>query len=127
MAKQSISGLREAILLTGYRSLAKLQTRFAPLAGGLTSGVGIIVISLWFWREAAVVADEAGAAHPRLAIYSIRFAAVAGITISQVLLLNFVVGRMYRPTVFDEVIKRAAGLIFAVSLAAAVAFALLAK
>ena len=98
-----------------------------PLAGGLASGMGTVVISLWFWREAAGVADEAGAAHPNLGIYSVRLAAVAGLAAAQMLLLTFVVGRIYRPTVFDEVIKGGAAFILAVSLVAAVAFAFLAK
>ncbi len=78
-------------------------------------------------REAARVADGTGATHSNLAVYSVRLAAVAGIAAAQVLLLNFIVGRIYRPTVFDEVLRRAAGLICVVSMAAAIAFALLAK
>jgi len=97
------------------------------MAGGLASGMGTIVICLWFWREAGVVAGEAGAAHSNFGIVSVRLAAVAGISLAQTLLLTFVVGRIYRPTDFDEVIKRGAALVFAASMAAAVAFALLAK
>ena len=115
------------ILRTFYQCLDVIELRYAPLAGGLASGMGVIVICLWFWREAAGVAYAAGAAHPKLAIYAIRLAAVAGIIGAQVLLLNLVVARIYRPTDFDELFKRAAGLVVVISLAAAVAFALLAK
>ena len=116
-----------AILRTLYQCLDVIEVRCAPLAGGLTSGMGIIVISLWFWREAARVADGAGAAYPNLAIDSIRLAAVAGICGAQVILLTSVVGRIHRPTVFDELFKRVAVLVAVIALAAAVAFALLAQ
>ena len=99
----------------------------APVAGASVSGIGIVVISLWFWREAARVADGTGATHPRLAVDSVRFIAVAGIAAAQVVLFTCVVNRIYRPTIFDDVLKRALGLICAVSLAAAAVLAMLAK
>ena len=120
-------GRPDPILRTLYRLLDVLQIQGAPFAGALISGIGIIVIGLWFWREAAVVAYGTGASHPNLAIYSVRCSAVAGIAAAQAVLLTVVVGRMYRPTVFDELLRRVAGLICAVSLAAAVTLALLAK
>jgi hypothetical protein len=87
----------------------------------------MIVISLWLWREASTIADWAGAEHPSLATYALRLTAVAGIAVAQVLLLNLVVGRIYRPGLFDEVLRRAAGLVIAVAMAVAAAFAFLAK
>jgi hypothetical protein len=99
----------------------------ASLVGALLCGIGIIVIGLWFWREAARVADGTGATHPNQAVYSVRLIAVAGIAAAQVVLLHFVVGRIYRPSGLDDLLKRTAGLICVVSLAAAIAFALLAK
>jgi hypothetical protein len=122
-----MKGRPHAILRTLHHLLDVLQMCGAPLAGALACGMGIILISLWFWREAVRVADGTGATHPNLAVYSVRLAAIAGIAAAQILLLHFVVGRIYRPTVFDYVLKCAAGLICAVSLAAAVAFVLLAK
>ena len=51
--------------------------------------------------------------HTNLAVYSVRFAAVAGIAAGQVILITFVIGRIYRPTALDSVLNRAAGLICA--------------
>lgn len=120
-------GRPDPVLRTLYWLADVLPMRRAPVVGGSVSGMGIIVISLWFWREAARVADGTGATHPSLAVYSVRLAAVAGIAGAQIVLLNFVVDRIYRPTAFDDFLKRGLGLICAVSLAAAAAFAFLAK
>jgi hypothetical protein len=101
--------------------------RYDSLVGGLIGGVGLVVLSMWYWSSAPSLAAEASLSRRGLLIWAVRLAAAAGVSAAQFLLLTFVVSRAFRPNRFDLVLRFAAGVLFCVALAGAVAFALLAR
>ena len=87
----------------------------------------MIIVSLWCWRQAPDLAGQSGAANAKLAICSIRFAAIAGLASAQFPFLILAVANVFQRSGFDDVIRRAILLVLAVSLVCAVAFGLMAR
>lgn len=100
--------------------------RHDSLIGGFIGGVGLIVLSLWYWSTARSVAADATSHHPALVAWAVRLAATAGLAAAQFLFLTFVVSRFFRPDRFDLALRVTAAVVFSVSLAGAFALALLA-
>ena len=98
----------------------------AAWVGGVAA-VGLVVLALWAWQNAAEVAQRWGATRPYAAKLAVRSAAVAVAAAAQVVLLTGVIGRLYPRQVFDDVLRLCAALVAAVALVGAVALALAAR
>jgi hypothetical protein len=82
----------------------------------------MVMAALWAWQNASGLAEEW--AQPNVAVYAVRCAAVALVAGAQIVLLGFVVGRLYRSSWADGLWGVLAAGVCAVSIVSAVTLAL---
>lgn len=81
-----------------------------------------VVAGLWVWQQAQdLVLDYANAARPEVAEWAVRSAAVAAVALAQVILLTFVVGRVYRRGTLDSILALTSAVVFALATVSAIA------
>lgn len=103
-----------------------MNERYDSVIGGLIGGVGLVVLSLWYWASAPSFAADSMAAQRGLIVWAVRLAASAGVAAAQILLMTYVVPRVFYASRFDLLLRVAASVVFSMCLAGAVALALLA-
>jgi len=95
--------------------------RIVTMIVGGASGIALVVAGLWGWQEARDMVLDWGAARPEVAAWAVRSAAVAAVAIAQVLLVTAVAGRFFRRRAVDDLIRLAAGVVFALAAVTAIA------
>ena len=100
-----------------------MRTAFTVISGGVLT-VGLVLLALWGWQQAGLLADLWGATRPGVAALAVRSAAVAAAAAAQIILLTLVVGRFYPRQTLDEVLRLSAGLVATVALVSTIALAL---
>lgn len=98
-----------------------MATRMSVLLGSALSVV-LVVVGLRAWSQAADL--TVNAARPDVAAWAVRSGAVALIALAQVVCYIWVVGKLYRPHLMDDIVKLLSFTVTAVSIVAAVALGL---
>lgn len=96
-----------------------MQSKTAVFFGGAGTLV-FMILALWTWQNAEQIADDWG--RPRLALWSVRSAAISAAALAQGLLLTLVVGGVYRRDLPGDVLRVLAAAVFTVGAVGAVVF-----
>jgi hypothetical protein len=100
-----------------------LSARLRIALGSLIT-IALVWVGLWYWQRAIPIANDSAFARPEVLAWAIRAAALGAISAGQLALLVLVVGSIYRRRRLDVVLRLAAGMVSAISLVSASAFAL---
>jgi hypothetical protein len=94
-----------------------------PIALFLVSvlSAAAVVAGLWAWQQAPDLVLDWGAGRPEVAQWAVRSAAVAAIAGAQIILMSWLIGRIYRRGTFDSVMTFAATAVLALAAVSAIA------
>lgn len=98
-----------------------MATRMSILTGGVVSIV-LTVFGIWAWSQSPNLA--ANTSRPDVAGLAVRSGAIGVIAISQLVLLIWVVGNLFRRNLADDLLKLLSLCVSAIALIAAVALGL---
>lgn len=103
-----------------------MRTRLEIVFGG-AGAVAILVLGLWTWQNAMLLAERWQMSQLRPAVWSLRCFTIALVAIAQVLLLRFVVDVVYRRDTVSETLRLSALLLFMMAAASAIALGLVGR
>ncbi len=92
---------------------------------GVGLNIVMMVAALWAWQNAPRLTIDW--ARPDVATYGLRCAAVSLVAMAQVVLIGFVVRRVYRPATVDTVAGLTAGAVGVVAGVSAVALTIVGR
>ena len=92
------------------------------IGAGSLLGAALMVVCLWLWQQAPLLAGEAGN-RPEV-LWATRSAAIAAGALAQTVLLVLVIGNLYRARLPDRLLQVLTAGVFAASLISAIALEL---
>ena len=101
------------------------MSRTFSMVLGAGISVALLIAALWAWQSA--LALGARAVRPEIAMWAFRSGAVALAAIGEMILLTFVVGRIYRRDSLSQFLRISAALVSGVGFVCAVALGLAAR
>jgi hypothetical protein len=96
------------------------MNRWISIVLGSVMTMVLMVLAMWIWEHAASLTDTWATRRP-VATLAIWSGAVGLIAAAQLILLVFVIERIYRRDLFGELLKLTAGLICTVASVGAIA------
>ena len=97
------------------------MVRMTTMVCGAAAGMALVVAGLWAWQEGRDLVLDWGATRPDVALCAVRSAGIAAVALAQVLFITCVTARAFRRRVFDDVLRFAGGVVFALATVTAVA------